>query len=218
MKTIIAASLVLLATSAATMAHAELFVTVFNDPADKGIYVVASDGTSEKILSVPQPREISWHATRNELFFGESSGYQLWRISPAGDNLTSVHNYSTAPMAVSIDQVSGQVYVGGLVQATGVGLSRINPDGSGSVLLKNINITHLANYVESERLYYTASLGKVFYYDTLFGGTHEIYDSPSDAGIYGIAVDANNSKVYWSERSQGVPTHSIVRSDLDGGT
>ena len=173
-------------------------------------------GTNPKVLAsgIQDPHSIALDVNANKVYWGDGDG-NVSRCNLNGDSLVTgfINIDGGAIRSVALDLVNKKLY---FCDANNNNLYMSNLDGSG----KSIILTGYYGYAfavdnTNNKIYFDAHSddGTVSgLYRANLDGTNPVEIDNTQSRIYGIALDVDNSKVYWSGRD----TKEIYQANLNG--
>jgi hypothetical protein len=170
------------------------------------IHVTAGGGQS------PQGLALDLGASR--MYWIANNG-QLWRSDLDGGNRVQVIDFgSHGPQGLVVDPIDHRIYVSDILAG---GIVRVNPDGTGLETVVTPAVArspmNLDLDVSERRLYWANYALPLQIASVNLDGTDvRQVVAPSGFGIASLAIDADNDKVYWTNREAG----TIIRADLSG--
>lgn len=187
-----------------------------NDSTPDGkIWKADLDGKNAVAIAsgIQDPYGIAIDADNSKVYWGDDNGH-VSRCNLDGTGKQDIVTIDGGGIrAVAIDQTNDKLYYYDVMNNN---LYKANLDGTGAAVILNGYYGYaLAVDEKNGKLYFDAQTDdetvSALYYANLDGSNPTLIDD-TKSRIYGIAIDNENSKVYWSGRD----TYEIYKANLNG--
>ncbi|WP_171805014.1 DPP IV N-terminal domain-containing protein [Paludibacter propionicigenes] len=187
-----------------------------SDTPNGKIWKMDVGGTNPKVLvsGIQDPHSIALDLTNGKVYWGDGDG-NVSRCNLNGDSLVTgfIKIDGGAIRSMALDPINKKLY---FCDTNNNNLYMSNQDGSStSIILSGYYGYAIAVDNKNNKIYFDAQSddGTVSgLYRANLDGTNPVEIDNTQSRIYGIALDVENSKVYWSGRD----TKEIYQANLNG--